>query len=120
MKKILKIIVIILFIVLVVIVVPNVIHQKNLDNEIKTTQNVSEDSNMRREFCTVVSAGDIFMLKNTQDEIYNIDLSLKGDFSLGDAVLLLYKERTKNDDGYYEVSECKIYKDNLTLEPLEY
>lgn len=74
------------------------------------------DTAMRREFCTVLTVNDdYFVLKNTADEFYHVDLSFLGEFKEGDEVLLVYTERSPIEDGVFNAEVRSIFPDSSKL-----
>ena len=75
-----------------------------------------EETNMRREFCTVESLHEeYFVLKNTQDELYHVDNAHLDGFKAGDPVLLIYVSRTALEDNRYTAEVYAVYPDDATI-----
>jgi len=75
------------------------------------------DHDMKREFCTVVTVSEaFFVLKNTEDEFYHVDLSFLGDFKEGDEVLLIYSKRSPVEDGVFRADVQSVFPDSSILQ----
>lgn len=75
-----------------------------------------EETNMRREFCTVESLHEeYFVLKNTENELYHVDNAHLDGFKAGDQVLLIYVSRTESADHTYAAEVYAVYPDDATL-----
>lgn len=75
-----------------------------------------EVDSMRREFCKVESIQDEnFILKNTKEETYLVDISFLKGLKVGDQVLLIYRERTQTGEKEYSADVYAVYPDNDSL-----
>ena len=73
-------------------------------------------TDMRREVCVVEDIKeDIFIIKNTLDELYEIDISQLGEYKQGDYVLLTYSDRSLLKENVYKADIQTIYPFNNEL-----
>lgn len=94
------------------------VSQKNASSDPVTISDsdTGEENNMNREFCTVESLHEgYFVLRNTKDELYNVDNAHLGSFKSGDQVLLIYSERTALEDSRYTAEVYAVYPNDMTL-----
>ncbi len=77
-------------------------------------QEKQEEVSMNREVCEVIKTDKYFELKNTKNEIYQLDISYKADYNLGDSVIFIYSGRDKIQDNLYLADVYAIYPNDLT------
>ena len=78
-----------------------------------------EERTMRREICTVEAVyEDYFVLRNTLNERYHMEITHLGSFQPGDKAYLRYTERTADPDGFFTVPVSAVVPADQTICPL--
>ena len=94
------------------------VNPKEATTEASTVSGTEEDASIEREFGKITTINDEYLIfENLGGEIYHIDLVYNNNFSKGDSVLLLYRNRVYTEEGFFEADVYALYANDNHIYP---
>ena len=94
------------------------VNPKEASTEASTVSRIEGDTSTEREFGKITAINAEYLIfENLGGEIYHIDLAYNSNFSKGDSVLLLYKNRVYTEEGFFEADVYALYANDNHIYP---